>query len=62
MNLKELVAEWNWDFDPSDQKTLNFAIDEMVGYLVEQDAAYIVSLFLPTLSEAIVSDLESRME
>lgn len=62
MNLKELIAEWNWDFDPSDQKSLEFAINEIAGYLVEQDAAYIVDILIHTISEMIVSDLESRAE
>lgn len=62
MNLKELISEWNWDFDPSDQKSLEFATNEIAGYLVEQEAAYIVDLLLPTISDLIVSDLENRAE
>lgn len=62
MNLKELIAEWNWDFDHNDQKNLEFAINEIAGYLIEQDVAYIVDLLIPTISEMIISDLESRVE
>lgn len=61
MNLQELILEWNWDFDPSDQKSLSFAVNEMMGYLNEQDVDYVTELLRPFISEGIVRDQEAKI-
>jgi hypothetical protein len=57
MALEDLVAEWNWDFDPYDQQTLDFATNEMVGFLREMEPDYLVDLLRPFVERKIFEDL-----
>lgn len=62
MTIEELVTEWNWDFDPDDPKDLDYAVNEMIGFLEEQEPEYLVQLLRPLVQLAIVEDLTRRIE
>lgn len=56
-DLALLVREWNWEFDPSDETSLNYAVNSMIDFIEDQDKEYIIHLLRPCVSEAIVSYL-----
>lgn len=62
MNLVELINTWNFDFDPKDLKDLTWAVDEIVGYMNEQEPEYISEMLRPFIIQAIIADLDYRID
>lgn len=61
-DLMKLVSEWNWDFDPTDESTLDYAEEEIASFMMDNqdDTPWLVDYLRPYIRQCIIEDLKRR--